>query len=104
VLFRLALLFWMSLVMWRVLLCQVSWLLALLTFHIANKATTATQLATIARASNTKDRECVVLSESFVLVEFRDVAFVIVPSFVAVGFFGISLPIKLRHQPRNLVQ
>jgi hypothetical protein len=62
---------------------------------IANKATTATQLGTIARISNTKDRVCVVLSDSFVLVALRDVACAIVPICVAVGFFGISLPLKL---------
>jgi hypothetical protein len=52
---------------------------------------------------NPKDTVIVFLFGSFVLVEFCDVAFVIVPSFVAFGFFGISLPIKIR-QPRNLVQ
>jgi hypothetical protein len=45
----------------------------------------------------------VVLCGSFVLNEIRDVACAIVPSFVAAGFIGISLPIKLP-QPRNLAQ
>jgi hypothetical protein len=70
----------------------------------ANKATTAWQHCMIATTFyNPKDTVIVVLRGSFVLVEFCDVAFVIVPSFVSVGFFGISLPIKIR-QPRNLVQ
>ena len=55
------------------------------------------------RASNTKDRICVVLSDYFVLVELYDVECTIVPSCVSVGFFGISLPIKLR-QPGNSAQ
>ena len=64
---------------------------------------TAWQLGTIARAFNTKDMLRVVLCGSFVLNEIRDVACAIVPSFVAAGFIGISLPIKLP-QPRNLAQ
>ena len=70
----------------------------------ANKATTAWQLCTIAMTFYyPKDTVIVVLRGPFVLVEFCDVTFAIVPGFVAVGFFGISLPIKLC-QPRNLVQ
>ena len=80
--------------MWHVPWCQVVGPRVFCSFP-PNIAMTPKQLGTIARAFNTKDMVSVGLCGTFVMDEFRDVACAIVPSFVAAGFFGISLPIKL---------
>ena len=94
---------WWSFVRLRVSLCQLAQQPLFLAYVCQYSYNSLATLHDSNAFYNPKDTVIVFLFGSFVLVEFCDVAFVIVPSFVSVGFFGISLPIKIR-QPRNLVQ